>query len=81
MITGSQIRMARGHLNWSTKELAGKAGVGVSTVRRMEAVDGVPPSSGTNLNAVQRALEAVGVVFVDPNGLGPGVRLKDAGKA
>ncbi len=77
MLTGSQIRMARGHLNWSTKKLAGEAGVGISTVQRMETVDGVPPSSGKNLEAVQKTLETAGIVFVDANGLGPGVRLRD----
>lgn len=80
MITGSQIRMARGHLNWSTKKLAEDAGIGISTVRRMESIDGVPPSSGKNLEVVQKSLEAQGIQFIDDgasseNG-GPGVRLK-----
>lgn len=68
--------MARGHLKLSVQELAENAGVGISTVRRMEDTDGVPSASGKNLDAVQKALEAAGVVFVDPNGLGEGVRLR-----
>jgi ribosome-binding protein aMBF1 (putative translation factor) len=79
MITGSQIRMARGYLKWSVEQLAKNAEIGVSTIRRMEDVDGVPSASGKNLEAVQTALEAAGVVFVDPNGLGPGVRLREKG--
>lgn len=78
MITGAQIRMARAYLRWSAQELARQAGVGISTVQRMEAQDDVPSASTRNLSAVQRALEAAGIVFVDANGLGPGVRLKNA---
>ena len=74
MITGSQIRMARGHLKWSAEELAGAAGVGLSTIRRMESVDGPPPSTVANLRAVQKTLEAEGIIFIDDNG--GGVKLK-----
>ncbi len=74
MITGSQIRMARHHLRWTAKKLAAKAGVGVSTVQRMESVDGFPQSNAPNLKAVRRALEEAGVEFIDENGGGPGVR-------
>ena len=76
MITGSQIRMARHHLRWTAKQLAEKAGVGLSTVQRMESVDGVPPSNKPNLKAVKMALEDAGIVFIDENGGGPGLRLR-----
>jgi transcriptional regulator with XRE-family HTH domain len=79
MLTGTQIRAARAIKRWSAQELAEAAGVGISTVQRMESVDGVPSASAKNLDAVQKALEAAGVVFVDANGLGPGVRLRDKG--
>lgn len=77
MITGAQIRMARGHLNWSAQELAKRAGIGLSTVQRMESVDGSPPSTVTNLQSVQGILESAGIIFIDANDIeGPGVRLK-----
>ena len=76
MITGAQIRMARGYLNWSVAELAKRAGVGISTVRRMESFDGVPPSIAPNIEAVQTILEAEGIEFIAANGGGPGVRLR-----
>lgn len=76
MITGAQIRMARGHLKWSVEELAKRAGVGLSTVRRMESVDGPPPSTVANLQAVQRVFEAAGIEFIASNGGGQGVRLR-----
>lgn len=68
--------MARGYLRWSVQELAQRAGVGISTVQRMEAQDGIPSASTKNLGAVQKALEDGGVVFLPENGGGPGVRLK-----
>ena len=77
MITGSQIRMARAHLKWTLEELAKRANVGLSTVRRMESVDGPPPSTVANLQAVQRVFEAAGIEFIPGNGGGPGVRLRD----
>lgn len=60
----------------SAQDLAGVASVGVATVRRAEAVDGVPSITTANLKAIRAALETAGVVFVDENGEGPGVRLK-----
>jgi hypothetical protein len=46
-------------------------------VQRAEAVDGVPQSTGGNLRLMRQALEAAGVLFIDQNGHGPGVRLRD----
>lgn len=76
MITSDQIRAARALVRWSAEELAGHSGVGHSTIRRMEAADGVPAASARNLAAIQKALEAAGVIFIDENGQGPGVRLR-----
>jgi ribosome-binding protein aMBF1 (putative translation factor) len=77
MLTSDQIRAARALLRWSATDLAAKAAVGISTVQRMENAEGVPSASGKNLEAVQRALETAGVIFIDQNGHGPGVRLRD----
>jgi len=78
MITGSQIRAARAFLRWSASELASKAGVGVQTIIRFEAVDSVPPSRSSTLIDVKAALEAGGIEFLSgDNSRGPGVRLRD----
>ncbi|MDZ3824661.1 MAG: helix-turn-helix transcriptional regulator [Pseudoxanthomonas sp.] len=76
MITGAQIRMARGYLRWSAKELAEKSGVAESTVKRMELEDGFPAARGSNIQAVYEALCEAGVIFIPENGGGPGVRLR-----
>lgn len=75
MLTGAQIRMARGYSKLSVKGLSEASKVAESTIKRMESVDGVPPSSGANLEKVQRALEALGIQFIPENGGGAGVRL------
>lgn len=76
MITGAQIRMARGYLKWSVQKLAKESNLGISTIKRAEAIDGVPTAWGQNLAAIQKILEAAGVEFIPENGGGAGVRLK-----
>ena len=76
MITSDQIRAARALLRWSAKDLADNSGVSWKTIQRMEACEGVPNSTASNLQAIMETLEAAGVVFLDANGGGPGVRLK-----
>ena len=76
MILGLQIRMARGYLKWSVKELATKSGVAESTIKRMELNDGFPDARGSNIEAVYNALKSAGVEFIPENGGGAGVRLK-----
>lgn len=78
MIYSSQIRAARGLLNWSRDDLAAAAGLGLSTVQRMENGEGLARGHAANVWALQAALEAAGVVLLpaDETG-GPGVRLKD----
>lgn len=75
MIDGTQIRSARAALRWTVARLAQEAAVGVQTVVRLEAVDGLPPSRASTLQAVQRAFEAAGIEFVGTPDDGPGIRL------
>ena len=79
MISGAQIRAARGLLGISGTELAKLAGVDWSTVQRFESVDGLSTSRSGTLERIKETLEAAGIVFLgDPN-LSPGVQLKAAG--
>jgi len=77
MITGSQIRAAKALLDWIGDDLATKAGVSLSSIRRVEAVDDVPKNVSVNtiLN-IQKALEQGGVEFIGTPDHQPGVRLK-----
>ena len=78
MITGAQIRMARGYLRWSAKELADKAGVAESTIKRMEQDEGFPVARGSNIEAVYKTLMNAGILLVPENGGGVGVRIRKA---
>lgn len=77
LITGSQMRAARALVRWTVEDLAKAAKVGVMTVRRAESSDGPPSMLANNLAAIRSALEGAGVEFIDQNGMGPGVRLRD----
>lgn len=78
-ITGAQIRAARALLRWRAEDLATASKVGVATVRRAEGEDGPVGMTAANVAAVRGALESAGVIFVEENGEGPGVRLRKAG--
>jgi hypothetical protein len=73
-ITGKQVRAGRGLLNWSVRQLAEAAGVSPMTVKRIEGSDDVLAVRDRSANAVRRALEEAGVVFVFDVGAQPGVR-------
>jgi len=76
MITVAQLRAARGLLGWTQGVLASQTGCGVATIQRMEAREGYVQGHSETVRKVQTALEAAGVVFIESNGGGPGVRLK-----
>jgi len=73
-ITPEQCRGARGILDLSQPALASKANLGLSTVIDFERSR--RPVSARAIGAIRAALERAGVVFVQENGDGPGVRLK-----
>jgi transcriptional regulator with XRE-family HTH domain len=75
MVTPAQCRAARGLVEWSQRELAEHAGVGIVTIRQLEAGSHEPRRA--TLEVVRRALEAAGVEFIDENGGGAGVRLRE----
>jgi transcriptional regulator with XRE-family HTH domain len=68
------MRMARALLNWSLDQLAAAAGVHRNTISNFET--GKYAGDPGKLAAIRRALESSGVIFVDENGEGAGVRLR-----
>jgi len=79
MLTAAQIRAARALLGWSQPALAQASGLSLPTIVRMEGQQGPGRSAAANVDAVQRALEEAGVIFLGAKELyqgGPGVRLK-----
>lgn len=77
MLTGAQIRAARGLLNLSVAELCELTGLAINTVRRAEASNGPAKVTAGNLKLIQSTLEGRGVIFIAADDLGPGVRLLD----
>jgi transcriptional regulator with XRE-family HTH domain len=74
MVTPAQCRAARGLLDWSQQELADRAGIGIVTVRQLEA--GAHQSRRATIEVVKRCFETAGVEFIPENGGGSGVRLR-----
>jgi transcriptional regulator with XRE-family HTH domain len=70
--------MARMALGWGVRDLACAAEVSPPTVRRFERGESLRV---VTVEMIQRALENAGVIFIDANGGGPGVRLGSSGKA
>lgn len=73
-VTSAQVRAARGLVNWSVRELAERAGIHRNTITNFET--GKSGGDDATLTAIRSSLEAAGVIFVDENGEGAGVRLR-----
>ena len=68
--------MARAAVGWTVRDLAERSGVHRNTITRIEAGEA---SHGPTLEAVRRALEEAGVIFLADGDLtpgGPGVRMR-----
>ena len=76
MITSGQIKAARALIGLTVAELAKSAGIGFTTMVRLESADGIPSGTVRTLDAVQRALENAGVEFIGAPEEGAGVRWK-----
>jgi hypothetical protein len=76
-LTSAQIRAARALIRWSAADLAKASSVGATTIRRAELAVGETSMTAPNNLAIRRALEAAGVEFIDANGGGPGVRIRE----
>ena len=59
-------------------ELSLKSGVGTATIKRYEAVNGVPKSRKDNLGLLKRCFESAGIEFIGtPDGT-PGILIHRA---
>jgi transcriptional regulator with XRE-family HTH domain len=75
MLTAIQCKMARVALDWGVRDLAKAADISANTVSRFENGKNVP--NPVTLKAMQQALQAKGLIFIDADETGgEGVRLK-----
>ena len=65
-------------LRWDQEALTKHSGVSIATIRRLEKMEGPVSCNLVTLQAILRAFTDAGVAFIDANGGGPGVRLKEA---
>jgi transcriptional regulator with XRE-family HTH domain len=75
-IVPAQLRAARGLIGWSQNDLAERSKVARSMIAGFESSKRRP--SLANRNDLRRTLEAAGVIFVEEDAEGPGVRLRKA---
>ena len=78
VIVPAQIRAARALLDWRQLDLVKASGVSDLTIKNFER--GATHPHATTLDAMRRAFEAAGVIFVEENREGPGVRLRKGKK-
>lgn len=76
MLFAGQLRAARALIGWNQLELAEKSGVGISTIRRLEAQQGVLRGMSDTIWKLRKTLEEAEIIFIDGDeSTGPGVRL------
>ena len=75
-ISSEQIRAARALLRWEQKHLALASKVSLPSIKRLERQRGILAAQERTVDALIGALEQAGIVFVEENGEGPGVRLR-----
>ena len=80
MLLGEQIRAARQLVRMSQHDLAEGSGVSLETIKRIEAIRGVASANSRTLEAIQNVLEDAGIQFIESNGGGPGIRLRETPK-
>ncbi len=68
MLTAEQIRAGRAILGWSASELADRAALHITTVRRLERCNGSPSGTIDSLKRIEDTLLAAGVEFTTSNG-------------
>ena len=74
-LTSSQLIAARAVLGWSINELADRTGIGSATIKRYEAVNGIPKSRKGHLSLLRTHFESAGIEFIGTSDDGPGIRI------
>ena len=77
MLRPRQIRAGRALLGLTQVDVANRAGVGIATLRRIEASVDEVTGTAQSISRIQRALETAGILFIEQDeSRGPGVRLR-----
>jgi transcriptional regulator with XRE-family HTH domain len=76
MLTSEQVRAARALLRWEQRDLADASNISLPSIKRLETQPGTLSAQPRTVVAIRTALESAGIIFIDENGEGPGVRLR-----
>jgi transcriptional regulator with XRE-family HTH domain len=63
LVITQQIKAARALLGWAQYDLAVKSGIAISTIRRLEGVNGPPSAHCETIANIRRAFEEAGIKF------------------
>ncbi len=77
MLTSEQIRAARSLLRVEQSEIAGAAHISVQTLKRLEGGKGPLNTAYQTAFSLRALYESLGIIFIDQDDKGPGVRLRD----
>jgi predicted transcriptional regulator len=70
VLTPAQIRAARALIGWKQVDLAKAAGISEITLKNIER--GVVDPRVSTIDAIQKAFDAAGVIFLQPGDIRPG---------
>jgi transcriptional regulator with XRE-family HTH domain len=76
IISSRQLKAALALLGWKVSELADASGVSEPTIWRLETAEGSVGGRPATTEKLIDALERAGIIFIEGNGEGPGVRLR-----
>ena len=71
-----QVKAARELIGWKQTDLAKACGLSIVTIRRLESREGKLGGRADTAAKIIAALESAGVIFINENGEGPGLRLR-----
>ncbi|SLN13567.1 hypothetical protein ROA7450_00198 [Roseovarius albus] len=75
-VSTEQIKAARALLGWTQARHAERSGVSLPTIKRLEAAGGQLGGLQSTAKALIVTLQDAGIIFIEENGEGAGVRLK-----
>jgi transcriptional regulator with XRE-family HTH domain len=81
VISSRQLKAALALLGWKVSELAEASGVSEPTIWRLETAEGSVGGRPETAEKLIGALERAGIIFIEADGEGPGVRLRKEPRA
>jgi transcriptional regulator with XRE-family HTH domain len=75
-VSNRQIKAARALVGWSQEHLTAASGVSLPTIKRLESTEGLLGGRQGTRDRLIEALGKAGIMFIEDDDFGPGVRLR-----